>query len=192
MKRKSEDAKKGKVSWTSEEDEALLKAVQDDQNGRDADAEEDEDWDDIAKELPGKTPVQCLKRYMAIIQKKESKSSSPTPKEEGDGEYEGENADEEEDGDSDNNSAKKQKTVAKDNEDSGKWTTDEIELLKKLVEHYKDSKISRVLFPFVDPEQSSYNFLLQPHHVGMKSRPTLRTKQPLIVSPIGRRSQIHQ
>ena len=31
MKRKSEDTKKVKVSWTPEEDEALLKAVQEDQ-----------------------------------------------------------------------------------------------------------------------------------------------------------------
>ncbi|CAJ1915836.1 unnamed protein product [Cylindrotheca closterium] len=137
MKRKSGDVKKGKSYWTPEEDEALLKAVQDDQNRRDADAEEDEDWDEIAKEVPEKTPVQCLKRYMALSQKKEAKASSPTPKDDGDDDYDEEEG--EDDGDSDGQSAKKQKSTSKDNDGSGKWTPDEIELLKKLVEHYKDT-----------------------------------------------------
>lgn len=146
MKRKGGDSKKSKSSWTPEEDEALLKAVQDDQNRRDADAEEDEDWDEIAKEVPGKTPVQCLKRHMALSQKKEARASSPTPKEDADDEYEEENADGEDDGDSDGQASKKQKTASKDSDSSGKWTPDEIELLRKLVEHYKDSKRQNVFF----------------------------------------------
>ena len=148
MKRKSEDTKKVKVAWTQEEDEALLKAVREDQSARDPDAEEEEDWDEIAKVVSGKTAVQCLKRYMALSQKKESatKSSSASLKDDGDDEYEGDNGDGDDDGDSDGQSSKKLKTASKDSEGAGKWTPEEIELLKKLVEHYKDCKnISRLL-----------------------------------------------
>ena len=155
MKRKSEDSKKSKPSWTEEEDEALWKAVQEDQSARDADAEEEEDWDEIAKAVPGKTPVQCLKRYMIVSSKKASaaKASSTTSKEEDD-DYDGEKTDDEdEDEDSDGQSSKKRKGSPKEGEGSGKWTHEEIELLKKLVEAYKDSKKLRVLFVSVEQER---------------------------------------
>jgi hypothetical protein len=68
MKRRSDDSKKSRTTWSDAEDEALLKAVLEDQQDRQAEGatEEEEDWDEIAKAVPGKTPVQCLKRYMLL------------------------------------------------------------------------------------------------------------------------------
>ena len=78
MKRKSEDTKKSKAVWTAAEDDALLKAVLEDQQDREAegDGDEEEDWDEIAKSVTGKTPVQCLKRYLVLNQKQSGAPSS--------------------------------------------------------------------------------------------------------------------
>lgn len=131
VKRKSEDPKKSKAVWSASEDEALLKAVIEDQQDREAegDGEEDEDWDEIAKSVQGKTPVQCLKRYIALNRKQEASpigtATSPAPEKE-----------EEEE----SPVSKKAKRSKKEAEPSStKWSPDEIELLKKLVEQYKDS-----------------------------------------------------
>lgn len=74
--------KKEKKSWTAEEDETLMIAILNETNNRalesrnigekhdkDNDNSEDgeEDWDEIAKSLPGRTPVQCLRRYMKTL-----------------------------------------------------------------------------------------------------------------------------
>lgn len=142
MKRKNDDSKKAKTAWSASEDDALLKAVLEDQQDRDAGGDDEEDWDDIAKSVPGKTPVQCLKRYIALNKKQGNSSSSaattstvasPAASKQG-----GED-DEDEDDDA-SPASKKLKASKKDAEGSGKWTQDEIELLKKLVEQYKDSK----------------------------------------------------
>jgi hypothetical protein len=149
MKRTSDDAKKAKVAWTASEDDALLKAVLEDQDAREPDADEEEDWDEIAKTVPEKTPVQCLKRYLALNRKQASavsapQASSPVPAEkpgdEDENDEDEEEEEEEEDDESDSQPTKKQKLVKKDTEASGKWTPDEIELLRKLVEQYKDCK----------------------------------------------------
>jgi hypothetical protein len=150
MKRKGDDPKKAKVSWSAPEDDALLKAVLDDQNAREPDADEEEDWDEIAKSVPEKTPVQCLKRYLALNRKQASavtapQASSPVPAEKLGDEDEDENdedeeEDEEEEEESESQPTKKQKLIKKETESSGKWTPDEIELLRKLVEQYKDCK----------------------------------------------------
>ena len=50
--------------WSPEEDAALLKAVKVDRTARPR--EEDEDWDSICEMVPGKSAVQCLKRYLAL------------------------------------------------------------------------------------------------------------------------------
>ena len=57
MKRRS-DEKKSRVSWSTTEDDGLLKAVLEDKQNREAegDAEDEEDWDEIAKNIPDKTP----------------------------------------------------------------------------------------------------------------------------------------
>ena len=145
MKRKSDDAKKAKTAWLASEDDALLKAVVEDQQDRDAegDGEDEEDWDEIAKSVPGKTPVQCLKRYIALNRKQAGSTSSSTAastpiKEDDDGEEEDDDDDDEEEAGSP--AAKKQKASKKDSDGAGKWTNEEVELLKKLVEQYKDSE----------------------------------------------------
>merc|ERR1712238_534593 len=71
MKRRSDD-KKTRVSWSAAEDDGLLKAALEDKQNREAegDADDEEDWDEIAKNIPGKTPVQCLKRYMVVNKRK--------------------------------------------------------------------------------------------------------------------------
>lgn len=61
-----------KTPWTAEEDESLLVAVLRDRRKRgifkqdenDSADDDDDDWDEIAKAIPQRTPVQCLKRFM--------------------------------------------------------------------------------------------------------------------------------
>ena len=59
---------KGKIVWTAVEDEQLLNAVERDKQhrGGEESAEDDEDWDMIAQSFPGKTAVQCFKRYLVL------------------------------------------------------------------------------------------------------------------------------
>jgi hypothetical protein len=121
-KRKADDTKKGKANWTASEDEVLLKAVIEDQQNREAEGQEDEeeDWDEIAQSLPGKTPVQCLKRYMLLNQSGgDDDDSAPVSKK------------------ARRASKAKQKEEAVD---PFNWSKEDIDLLKKLVEQYKDSK----------------------------------------------------
>lgn len=127
QERKS-DEKKLKAVWTAAEDDALLKAVIEDQF--EGDDEEEEDWDEIAKVVPGKTPVQCLKRYMVLNRKRKKESasdSSSSPATEKEEEVE-------------SPTSKKAKRAKKETDTpSTKWSADEVELLKKLVEQYKDT-----------------------------------------------------
>jgi hypothetical protein len=166
-KPKNEDAKKSKAVWSASEDDALLKAVLEDQQDRedDGDGDEEEDWDEIANSVQGKTPVQCLKRYLALNKRQASASTelaspsalspapAPAPPKDEDGgeeaEAEEEEEDEEEDDEDDEDEdedeeetpiSKKSKRAKKDSDSSAKWNADEIELLKKLVEQYKDSE----------------------------------------------------
>jgi hypothetical protein len=120
--------KKSKSAWSAAEDDALLKAVVEDQQDREAEGngDDDEDWDEIAESVPNKTPVQCLKRYMSLNKKLESKGQDSA----------GSSGEEQPESPDKKPQAKKQKRDT----DSSKWTTEEVELLKKLVEQYKDSK----------------------------------------------------
>jgi len=76
--------KKRKTAWTVSEDGALLRAVRDhrsqhrDDHGGDSDAEDEEedDWDAIAEAVPGKTPVQCLKRHMQLTERNKTAAAS--------------------------------------------------------------------------------------------------------------------
>jgi hypothetical protein len=132
MKRKSDDSKKSRAVWSAAEDDALLKAVLEDQQDREAegDGDEDEDWDDISKSVPGKSPVQCLKRYMSLNKKGQAGApTEPTSPVE---------AEKEEDT-TESPDAKKPKRGKKEADSSAKWSASEIELLKKLVDQYKDS-----------------------------------------------------
>ena len=76
---------KEKKPWTAEEDEILMIALlaerkkreaekgdsDDEDTHEDNDSEDDgeEDWDEIAKNVPGRTPVQCLRRYIKTLSK---------------------------------------------------------------------------------------------------------------------------
>ena len=150
MKRRS--GEKSKVSWSASEDDALLKAILEDKQDREAEAgeaEDEEDWDEIAKSIAGKTPVQCLKRYMVINSRKSGESSSKSDTADSTA-----NADPEADKktasaktgrgeaeeDADDEEEKEPKRARKEGDASLRWPQDDLDLLKKLVENYKDCK----------------------------------------------------
>lgn len=76
--------KRKKQDWTAVQDETLMLAVsafrktKKDLDGVDwkFGEEDDDDWDEIARDVPGKSPVQCLQRYMRHLDKKDESSSS--------------------------------------------------------------------------------------------------------------------
>lgn len=134
-KRKS-PAKKGKSGWSPAEDEALMAAVEEDRTRRESEAgeEDEEDWDAISTAVPGKSAVQCFRRYSAHLTKGGATRVSATGTRR--------SREDRDQGVSDESppASKRSKT------DSGEedWTEEELELLKKLVEHYNDS----TLFPW--------------------------------------------
>jgi Myb-like DNA-binding domain len=75
LKKKTKKGK-NKVTWTADEDRALLASVRlhpieaESDHGSDAELDEhDIDWDAVAAEaVPTKTPVQCLQRYLVLKQ----------------------------------------------------------------------------------------------------------------------------
>jgi hypothetical protein len=125
--RKTPPKKQGKTTWSPAEDEALMVAVEEDRKRRESegDDEDEEDWDEIATAVPGKSAVQCFRRYSGHLAKGEAAASAGTRRSRDQGVSD----------DSPSPASKRSKT------DSGEedWTTDELELLKKLVEHYNDS-----------------------------------------------------
>lgn len=131
--------------WNEDKDATLLLAVAVDRqlHGND----DDDDWDSIAKKVPGVTAVQCLQRYMSLhIDGRPPPLPTLKP--------------------SDNKRAKRlkrdtdEREVVEDSSDSGlggfaaqshmvsydestksaagAWTSEEVELLRKLVEQYKE------------------------------------------------------
>ena len=170
MKRRS-DEKKSRVLWSAAEDDGLLKAVLEDRQDRQAegDAEDEEDWDEIAKNIPGKTPVQCLKRYMIINRRKSSESSPASTTatatasttnisleedrkiaaREEDKEDEGPDEEDEEEEEEEEEEEKEPKRARKEGDTSTRWPQDDLDLLKKLVENYKDCKSMNVQFSSV-------------------------------------------
>ena len=140
-----------------------MKAVSEDQMARatEGDAEDDEDWDEIAKSVPGKTPVQCLKRYMTLNSKKTAAAPKPAPPAASGVSAEAKppaesddtklapaqasaktedqsRAAQEKDADVGEKPSKAPRIEAADG--SSDWPQEESDLLKKLVEQYKDSK----------------------------------------------------
>lgn len=75
-----EESKESKrtSSWTREQDQLLLRLVKEARESRSQETtEEDEDWDAMALEFPGKNAVQCYKRYTILKSRiKESVSAS--------------------------------------------------------------------------------------------------------------------
>lgn len=146
--RATDQSKKSKSAWSAAEDNALLKAVVEDQTDRDAEGngDDEEDWDEIAKSIPNKTPVQCLKRYMSLNRKGITKgipetvaaaappmaaAAAPPPPPVA---ASGDDAP-----DSSEMAPPPAKKQRKDTDPPSRWSTEEIELLKKLVEQYKDT-----------------------------------------------------
>jgi hypothetical protein len=122
-RRRDEGNKRGGLkTWSAAEDDCLLKAVLEDQESREDDEDDEEDWDVIANAIPGKTPVQCLKRYM-IINTPERQAAIAAAKEQT----------------SENELNTELNTEGSKGSDEGNWTTEEQDLLNKLVETYKDS-----------------------------------------------------
>lgn len=97
------------IIWSPSEEQALLEAVSQDQN--------EEDWDAIATAVPGKTAVQCFKRYTELkASQKEAEESKPSAREQ------------------------TSKTAEEEDDDEeASWTEADMSLLKKLVETYKDT-----------------------------------------------------
>ena len=110
-------------TWSAIEDGYLLKAVLEDQQSRKDTGDDEEDWDVIADAIPGKTPVQCLKRYM-ILNTPERQAAAAVAAKEPTSDTEGNTLTNE--------------GGSQDSDDSS-WTLEEQDLLKKLVEQYKDT-----------------------------------------------------
>mmetsp|Transcript_36962 Transcript_36962/g.106443 ORF Transcript_36962/g.106443 Transcript_36962/m.106443 type:complete len:462 (+) Transcript_36962:216-1601(+) len=133
---KSEDSKKTKTPWTAEEDDALLKAAE---GEKEKEEDEDEwDWDEIAKAVPGKSAVQSYKRYKDHLKT----PSKPSAESEAKAKTDEEEKDEEEDIDDDEEDeieSRPKKKARKEETSNAEWSFSEIELLRQLVEQYKDS-----------------------------------------------------
>jgi hypothetical protein len=109
--------KKSKTDWSVAEDKLLAKAVNRERKrlcAQDDDDDEEEDWYRISKEMKGRSAVQCLKRYMQI---QEAAQSEREPSDVDDDES----------------------RSTQDSESSATWSFADCELLKKLVEQYRDT-----------------------------------------------------
>mmetsp|Transcript_7929 Transcript_7929/g.9082 ORF Transcript_7929/g.9082 Transcript_7929/m.9082 type:complete len:568 (+) Transcript_7929:398-2101(+) len=130
---KKSPAKKPRLLWTDKEDDDLLKAVWTDRKRRGEEEDEDdeeEDWDEIAKSISGKTPVQCLRRYLKLNAGGSATTVIPDTLDD---------IKQETDDDSSKlGSAAKAKNPRKEPEQV-LWNQEEIDLLRKLVEAYSDS-----------------------------------------------------
>jgi hypothetical protein len=171
--------KRAKIEWTNKEDDTLLKAVLSDRQSRkaeddtDDDEESDDDWDEIAMSLPDKSPVQCLQRYLKLNSKPVASKTADDAARKSSG---------------DDSDEKKYGKL-----DSDRWTSEDVDLLKKLVEAYPDCKLSasRPHFPcqsqmdFYSRSSVTYLFIVVPflqlHHDGMTLPRTLRIEVQLIV-----------
>ncbi|GAX29402.1 hypothetical protein FisN_16Hh158 [Fistulifera solaris] len=124
------------VQWTEAEDEKLLDAVK--QEHKNHAEEGEEDWDLISEMIPGKSAVQCLKRHMELTSTGQASSV--------------EGRDERAEKKSKRSDASKQSDSGNDDESSGaddgkedtddiegNWEPEELELLRKLVEQYKNT-----------------------------------------------------
>ena len=118
--------------WSDADDDELLRAVVADRKKRgvgtneEQNDEEEDDWDEIAKSVPGKTPVQCLRRFMKLDG----------------GEQRGIAMDDADDSESASPSSSDRAKAKKPRKDSDQvsWSQEEVDLLRKLVEAYSDCK----------------------------------------------------
>jgi Myb-like DNA-binding domain len=149
--------------WTAEEDQALLQAVAAEHSERQSQhsdevksVDEDEDWDAIAQSVAGKSAVQCLKRYMILQQQKTEENASAAPSASStritrskaqspssvpDVSLSKKSSEEDDVGGGEDDDEEQEDASEPDASASGAgpWTSEDVELLEKLVEQYKDS-----------------------------------------------------
>jgi Myb-like DNA-binding domain len=149
--------------WTAEEDQALLQAVATEHSERQSQhsdevksVDEDEDWDAIAQSVAGKSAVQCLKRYMILQQQKTEENASAAPSASStritrskaqspssvpDVSLSKKSSEEDDVGGGEDDDEEQEDASEPDASASGAgpWTSEDVELLEKLVEQYKDS-----------------------------------------------------
>jgi Myb-like DNA-binding domain len=155
--------KKERITWTAAEEEKLQKAIISlrRKRGADDDDDDDDDWEDIAKSFPGKTAIDCLRRYIQVLEKGpkddsleespasalESSSASASP---------GTAVKEEELLDRQSLAKKPRKET-----EQVQWSQEEIDLLRKLVEAYSECKFIYLsafgehVILFINPNLSS-------------------------------------
>jgi hypothetical protein len=147
----NDSRKRGKsLVWTEDKDTLLLFAIAIDKQLRECDSE-DEDWDSIAAKVPHASAVQCLQRYMMLQNKgrhppqlldltakrKRQKLSKLSTQQELE-------QDPKESGESNSDvsilhTGSGSTDTADEIKESGSWTADEVLLLQKLVEQYRDA-----------------------------------------------------
>ena len=139
-------SKSATPGWTPAEDEALLQAVRQDLEQR-SNPDDEEDWDTIAQSVDGKTAVQCFKRHARL---KATESTSKRQKETSKNEDSSPAAADRQDA---AQKRSKSSPAVQDNEetstpaaardtdspDNDEWNADDLRLLRKLVEQYKNA-----------------------------------------------------
>lgn len=152
-------SKKQKSDWSTSDDHSLLRAVAaerekrgDGGDDRDDDDDEEWDWDEISKSVPAKSAVQCLKRYLILSQKprqqrkplhetippKLSRAKATSLRNNSSSVSDDGNEDVDDDDDDDNN-IQDSKNFKTEDSDSAEWDPEDVELLRKLVEQYRDT-----------------------------------------------------
>jgi Myb-like DNA-binding domain len=135
---------KQKSTWSPSDDEALLKAVKDDHTKEsDGGDDEEEDWDEISKSIPGKSAVQCLKRYILISSNKSPQAKVPKAKVASlRAERSSNHSSSVSEDDEENDEVEApNKRLKHDDVDTGgvEWEPEELELMRKLVEQFRDA-----------------------------------------------------
>lgn len=156
--------------WTAEEDEKLMMTVMEEQKRIELEADEsdednndggggsedgEEDWDEIAKSVPGRTGYQCWRRYQRHLNKRIDSSSkagtaarptsSPKAKSQGsspassDKKRSSSEVTQAESLSIPSPKKTKMASTSKESASPSKWSTEETNLLKKLVEQYEDT-----------------------------------------------------
>lgn len=112
------------TGWKGPEDALLLQAVREEQR---AVADDEEDWDKIAKSVDSKTAVQCFKRFLELAVTTKPTKEEPL--------QENRSSSEEEEEEVEEKMSKKRAKITTETD----WEADELELLRRLVEQYKNA-----------------------------------------------------
>ena len=138
--------------WTEDKDSLLLLAVALDKNLSKIESDEELDWDSIAQKVPHATAVQCLQRYIILKEKglrapqlsdlAARRKRRKLDVETGSGKEHTQD-DNESEASTSGETIFRTVTISSDTADesksSGSWTNDEVQLLQKLVEQYRNA-----------------------------------------------------